>query len=236
MHVLPTESDLHQWDQKMEPIKNFIPLPENSEEWEHGCQFCNGCSEPFDAVFCRKHHCRICGLTFCTRCTPHRHLLSGARGCGKCLSELIIRVKDEMLAQHTASPRIQRQQQTFAEATAEFKRKQQHQIEEHQKEIKAEEDEQRIAAEEKKKRKEHSEQFTVTADAATSSDDASPIVVAQRMPPPSNSVAEPKGATTNASTHVEDNNNNKDTDDSEPLTRASTEEGSDFHTSPKVAA
>lgn len=106
MHVLPTAADLRTADEKCEPIKNFVPLTDRSPEWQHGAKFCNDCQEPFDFVFVRKHHCHVCGVTYCSRCAPKRHILSKARGCGKCTSIKILEMKDKMLEQHVSSPRV----------------------------------------------------------------------------------------------------------------------------------
>ena len=127
MHVLPTAADLRTADEKCDPMVGFVPLEPTSKYWEHHAKFCNDCNEPFDVVFVRKHHCRNCGLTFCGRCAPPRHILSQARGCMKCTKDLLMKMKDEMLAKHTkssstgggaASPTAAAQQPTTAETTA----------------------------------------------------------------------------------------------------------------------
>jgi len=100
MHVLPTAADLRTADEKCDPMEGFVPLEPTSNKWEHHAKFCNDCNEPFDLVFVRKHHCRNCGLTFCSRCAPPRHLLTQARGCMKCTRDLLVKMKDDLLLKH----------------------------------------------------------------------------------------------------------------------------------------
>lgn len=108
MHVIPTEADLRTAEEKCEPIKGFKPLTDKDSEWEHGAVFCPVCNEPFDFVFVRKHHCHVCGRTHCSRCAPKRHILSKARGCGKCTSKLMLQMKEGLLEDHLgpSSPQI----------------------------------------------------------------------------------------------------------------------------------
>lgn len=107
MHVLPSAAHLAEADEKCDPIADFVPLTEDSPKWEKGAKLCNDCGEPFDVVFVRKHHCRMCGQMFCERCAPRRHILSKSRGCMKCTGEAIIAMKDRLLEEHqrnVASP------------------------------------------------------------------------------------------------------------------------------------
>ena len=66
----------------------------SSTRWspEHSRDACNKCREKFHLLN-RKHHCRVCGLLFCQKCSPYRVRLNKqshkSRVCESCLPNAI---------------------------------------------------------------------------------------------------------------------------------------------------
>jgi len=65
-HSSPSEVAKQAKPTKKETIGNVLP------EWEKDevVDACHGCKTGF-SFFCRRHHCRRCGLIFCDDCSGH---------------------------------------------------------------------------------------------------------------------------------------------------------------------
>lgn len=67
-----------------------------SEQWQPDkyAKNCNACGKKFSQIV-RKHHCRNCGLVFCSKCSKHKMTLPGVstvlrpRVCNKCFDALM---------------------------------------------------------------------------------------------------------------------------------------------------
>ncbi|KAL7528271.1 hypothetical protein ACHAXR_002357, partial [Thalassiosira sp. AJA248-18] len=64
------------------PNPNLVPDPQISSprlssNWDHDLtsNHCSGCQREFDALFNRRHHCRLCGRLFCHDCSNTRSLI-----------------------------------------------------------------------------------------------------------------------------------------------------------------
>lgn len=67
-----------------------ISSPRLSSSWTPDSQsnYCTSCQSPFDPLFKRKHHCRLCGNVFCDDCSNTRSLIPP--------SALVLRTKNSV--------------------------------------------------------------------------------------------------------------------------------------------
>lgn len=81
--------DKHQ-DEKHTPVENLLSVsPRQTFQWipDDKVTNCYACNSEF-TFWLRKHHCRVCGRTFCYSCSSNRHKIPNNVACSKNTSQI----------------------------------------------------------------------------------------------------------------------------------------------------
>src|SRR3989338_1856805 len=80
-------------DIPFDAFPNFQPMQPTDPRWAPKSTECHECMSNFD-IWTWRHHCRVCGQNFCSRCCYPRKLFHDEEVCGMCVAQAMVALRE----------------------------------------------------------------------------------------------------------------------------------------------